>query len=372
MSNVRGNNETSHSSGFTRLREGLTGERGLVGVSYMDDPAMLRAYLDYYWPVSREQARVALSVSHRFSGDNCDTSFRRIIDVGSGPGPVAAAFVDAGATEAILIDQSDRALALAVKTIAERCESKAAVTILCADISRPDLSSIPLWGSADCVCFGHCLNELWAHEEDRVERRANLLALYSSALAPGGRILVIEPALLSTSRDLLAVRNLLVERGWSVCAPCPGRARLACPALSAGESHTCHEEIKWIMPLSVASIAKKEGLDKESLKMTWFMLEPPQTAGDGLTTANGSRAVDTSYRVVSDPMLNKGGRVRRLVCGTGGRFPLSAAQESADARRTGFDRLCRGDLVSVFDPEIRENGWGVGGDTVITLETNTK
>jgi hypothetical protein len=337
---------------------------------------MLRAYLDFYWPISFEQARRALAVSAFLAGaKEAAFPFLRVIDVGSGPGPVAAAFVGAGAEDVVLIDQSARALDLARDTIPARCgrgggSGNVRITTVVADISRPEPSSIPLWGRVDCVSFGHSLNEVAADRDDRVAVRTALLERYAEALAPGGVILVIEPALLSTSRDLIGVRNLLVDRGWRVIAPCSGRSFLPCPALAAGAAQTCHDEVSWKMPASVAALAQSMKLDKESLKMTWFMLRPPsrdETSALGESYAPGETPVrdESLFRVVSDPMLNKGGRVRRLVCGASGRFPLSAPEGGADAARSGFDALARGDFIAVDDPERRENGWGIGARTVI-------
>ncbi len=366
----------SHRStdGFSRLQEGLTGERTLIGAKYMDDPKMLRAYLDYYWPVSREQARRALSVIAKLGG--CRVA--SVIDVGSGPGPVAAAFVEAGSTEVFLLDQSRAALDLARSEIKSRCGkngSTATVSALACDVTRPDPASIGLWGRADCVSFGHSINEFWSGKPDRVARRADLIVEYSKALAPGGTVLVIEPALLSTSRDLLATRDELVERGWTVLAPCAGRERLPCPALSAGEGQTCHEDVAWEMPKGVADLSVSRNIDKEYLKMTWFLFAPPSGEVDISATSDGARdgarggardgARGTMYRVVSEAMLNKGGRLRRLVCGASGRFPVSVAAESPDRERTGFDDLGRGDFITVDKPEIRENGWGIGHATEI-------
>ena len=351
--------------GFARLQKGLTGERALIGESYMDDAEMLGAYLDYYWPVSRAQALRALSVA----AASCSLAggFRRVIDVGSGPGPVAAAFIDRGAEAVTLVDQSSRALDLALRELPKRCASGSrspapVPETVVADISSPDPDRIPLWGKADCVSFGHSLNELWPAQSDRIRRRADLLERYAEALADEGFVLVIEPALLATSRDLLAVRDLLVERGWLVIAPCCGRAALGCPALDAGENQTCHDEIEWSPPPAVAALARSMGLDKDSLKMTWFMFAPPRTAR-ALTEKDVSDR--GTFRVVSDAMLNKGGRERRLICGSTGRFPLSVAQGHADSARSGFNRLRRGDEIAVRNPERRENGWGVGGETKI-------
>ena len=64
-------------------------------------------------------------------------------------------------------------------------------------------------------------------------------------------------------------------------------------------------------------------------------------------------------------MLNKGGRVRYLICGPGGRFPFSAKKDDGAARRAGFFDLQRYDLVRIAEPEIREGGWGFGPSTRI-------
>jgi SAM-dependent methyltransferase len=341
---------------LTRLKEGLTGERSLIGASYMDDPAMLRAYLEYYWPVSRAQAERALFVAAK----NGSASFRKVIDAGSGPGPVAAAFAGTGARELSLVDQSRRALELAVREIGTRCNSPVTVSVCEGNIASPVPDKIRLWGEADCVSFGHSLNEVFSDDPDRIAKRADLLASWSSALSPDGVILVIEPALLSTSRDLLAVRDLLVERGWSVVAPCPGRARLPCPALAAGTQHTCHEDVIWQVPPSVSALAESLKVDKEFLKMTWFVFVPPRADGSPVSPLTPGQSV---CRVVSEAMLNKGGRLRRLACDGSGRYPFSVAQDSPDALRCSFADLRRGEYVRIENPERRENGIGIGPET---------
>ena len=44
------------------------------------------------------------------------------------------------------------------------------------------------------MSFGHSLNEVFSGDPERVAKRADLLARWSSALSPNGVILVIEPA----------------------------------------------------------------------------------------------------------------------------------------------------------------------------------
>ncbi len=67
----------------TRLSTGLTRERELAGARYLDDERLLGAYLLFYWPVSYLQARGVLSELPRRP--------RAVLDLGSGPGPLALA-----------------------------------------------------------------------------------------------------------------------------------------------------------------------------------------------------------------------------------------------------------------------------------------
>ncbi|MFN0061005.1 MAG: methyltransferase type 12, partial [Myxococcaceae bacterium] len=66
--------------GVTRISQGLTRERLLVGARYMDDPQLLGAYLLFYWPISYAQGRSILGELGGLQG--------RVLDLGSGPGPL--------------------------------------------------------------------------------------------------------------------------------------------------------------------------------------------------------------------------------------------------------------------------------------------
>jgi len=72
------------------------------------------------------------------------------------------------------------------------------------------------------------------------------------------------------------------------------------------------------------------------------------------------------YRVVSDPLLSKSGRVRYLVCGPQGRFALSASRSVRDPGLAPFFRLARGDGIRFTGARRRETGWGL--DTGSSLE----
>lgn len=344
------------SDALLRLQRGLTGTRSLIGARYMDEPDLLAAYLFFYWPVSYAQVAGILAQSGLRPS--------RILDMGAGPGPAAAALLDAGAVSAVLVDSSSSALDLARRVLAQGSASPDRLRYLPADLEGP----LPFQGAADlgpydCVVFEHSLNELWIDAPDREERVLALAGAASACLSPEGFLMVVEPALLATSRDALALRDGLASAGWSVFAPCPGRSRLACPALAAGPGHTCHDELRWETPETVRILARRTGLGKDSLKATWFLARPPEAP----SYLPGSAYPVDSYRVVSDPLLNKAGRIRYLLCGASGRFPFSAPAEDPGSKKSGFSYLRRGDVIRVSNPEIRESGWGLGPGTRIDV-----
>ena len=322
----------------------------------MEDPDILAAYLFFYWPTSYAQ----------IAGVLAQTGLKpaRVLDMGSGPGPAAAALLDAGAESAVLLDSSSSALDLARRVLSLEETQSEKLRYVTADLEgRSPYKCAAEYGTFDCVVFGHSLNELWTGAPDRAARVLALAREAAAGLSPEGFLMVVEPALLATSRDALALRDGLAVGGWSIFAPCPGRQHMACPALAAGPGHTCHDELRWETPSIVRLLARRTGLDKDSLKATWFLARPP-TAPASLP---GSAYPEDAFRVVSDPLLNKAGRIRYLVCGSTGRFSFSAPAEDPRAKKSGFAYLRRGDVIRVTDPEIRESGWGLAETTRIEV-----
>jgi SAM-dependent methyltransferase len=325
-----------------RLSHGLTRERELVGARYMDDPKLLGAYLLFYWPVSYAQAREALA--------ELPTGCRRALDLGSGPGPVALATLDAEATEVTAADRSRPALELARKLAVGAGKALA---------TRPwdPQAGKPLpEGIFDLITLGHVLNELFGAGEHALARRAALVEEALGRLAPHGTLLIIEPALKETSRALLELRDLLVSRGYAVRAPCLFRG--ACPALIK-ESDWCHAEREWRMPKVVQELARVAGLHKEALKMSYLALAP---RGEGWAQPPPGRL----FRIVSEPLASKG-RQRFMGCGPEGRLGLALQDRHRTERTAPFFGLRRGDVVRVEGTEPRGDGLALGPESSVRV-----
>jgi SAM-dependent methyltransferase len=316
----------------------------------MDDRNLLGAYLLYYWPVSYMQVSLALA-EHPIAP-------RRVLDLGSGPGPASAAVIDACEASAgglplerlVLVDKSAKALTLAKTIIAESPGRSARIETVELDLESG--AKLPE-GPFDLIVMGHCLNELWRSAPDVLERRAGLAERAAESLAPDGRMLLVEPALLATCRDLIALRDRLASRAWHILGPCPGS--YPCPALAAGPERSCHAESPWKAPEPLASLARAAGLDRESVKFAFFSLTPKEKL-EARTPSDASRPLANDRRVVSEPMLNKAGRLRYVLCGAGRLETLSARADDADTRAREFIGLRRGDILRAEGLEVRQGG----------------
>ncbi|MFT3912795.1 MAG: small ribosomal subunit Rsm22 family protein [Anaeromyxobacteraceae bacterium] len=322
-----------------KLSRGLTRERQLAGARYMDDARLLGAYLLFYWPVSYLQARGVLS--------ELPTKPRSVLDLGSGPGPVGLAALDAGAAEVLLADRSAKALDAA------RALAVAAGEPVATRVWTPGqpLAALAQGRRVDVVTMGHLLNELFQElppaEADR--RRAALVEEALALVAPGGTVLVVEPALRDTSRALLRVRDLLVAKGFAVRAPCLFRG--ACPALLK-ETDWCHAERPVEPPPVVAQIAKAAGLRREAVKMSYLAVAAP---GEAWAPPPPGRV----FRIVSEPLPSKG-RLRYMGCGPEGRMGLALQERHVTDANRRFEGLLRGDVVALGEAEARGDGLALG------------
>jgi ribosomal protein RSM22 (predicted rRNA methylase) len=313
------------------LSLGLTRERSLAGGRYMDDPRLLGAYLLFYWPVSYAQGRQVLG--------ELRARPRTVLDLGSGPGPLAFAALDAGAAEVTAADRSRPALALARELAVEAGEALAT-----REWDPQRTGELPVAG-LDAVVIGHLLNELFGKGEPALGRRAALVERALAALRPHGSLVLIEPALRDTSRELLQLRDVLVRRGFAVRAPCLFRGD--CPAL-VKSSDWCHAERAFALPPLLEELARTAGLHKEALKMSYLVLAPK---GEAWPEPPAGR----TFRIVSEPLEGKG-RQRYMGCGPEGRMGLALQQKHRTAANAVFFHLARGDVVELSETEPRGDG----------------
>lgn len=347
------------------LQRGLTGERVLAGGGYMDNARLFDAYVAYYFPVSYQQISHAAKHLCTKKGDVS------VLDFGCGPGAASAAIIDKirsdnpeGKINLVLIDASESALKTAaalfkaeyknisVKTIKANFEKESVVDAL----KKAQISE-----KFDIGVSCHLFNELWKDKSDKIERRTALAESALSALKDEGEMLLCEPSLLETSRALMAVRDKIIERGFFVKAPC--LSCHSCPALKAGENHTCHAEYPVEEAGSIAYLAKKAKLDRTSVKMTYFVFSKREAKHE---ESEESETKSLKAVVVSDAMLNKAGRIRFILCDGEKRIAVSAKKDDERARKIGFFDLKRMDFVQFSNLEERGEAFGIKNDSTLT------
>jgi len=307
------------------IHQGLVGERELVGTPYLADPELRREYEREIAP--RTRAALGKILPEVFPAGTAAPS--RALDLGAGTG---------AATEAL------RAFFGAPLEITG-VDRVAAPGVVKADLG---VALPPVEGRFDLIVAAHLLGELYVHRphEERIDARARRVRAWADALlAPGGTLVLVEPALRETSRAFLHLRDRLVAQGAAVVAPCFYRGD--CPAL-VRESDWCHAERPFAPPPAIAELAVAAKLHRDSLKMSYLVLRARNTAWpeppDGRV-----------FRIVSEPLDEKGKR-RRIGCGPEGRIPLVLPDKHLAETNRVFDELQRGDVIRVSEVTTRGDG----------------
>ncbi len=319
-----------------RLSLGLTRDRELAGEGYLSEPELLGAYLLFYWPVSYAQVQSILPEL---------PAPQRVLDLGGAAGPAAFACLDAGASSATVADRSRPALELGRELARDVGVQLGA---------QRWTGGEPPGGSWDTIIAQHLFNELWVGEPDALARRVKLVKVLLARVRPGGTLLLVDPALRETSRELLQLRDEIVAGGVAVRAPCLYRGN--CPALLR-LTDWCHAERAWAAPELTLEIARAAGLHKEALKMSYLALAPP---GEAWAEPPPGRV----FRIVSEPLAGKGRR-RYMGCGPEGRMGLALQDKHRGEKNRIFAELARGDVVRLRGAEPKGDGIGLGADSEV-------
>jgi hypothetical protein len=283
------------------IHDGLVGARELVGTAYLADPKLREQYAREIAP--RTEAALG-RVLDQVWGEPGRAPPVRALDLGAGTGAVGrtlrARFGDT--LELVAVDRT------------------AAPGVLRANLAV-ELPAVTGAARFDLIVAAHLLNELFVDRapDQRVALRAlRVQAWARELLAPSGLIVLIEPALRETSRELLAVRDQLLRAGLHVVAPCFWQG--PCPAL-ASERDWCHD---------AAPVPSRARVD-----FSYVVLRAqPIAAAPGF------------QRVVSDPLPDKG-RLRLYVCGAEGRRELVRLSRHRSPENAALDRAARGDVLSI-------------------------
>jgi len=214
---------------------------------YFADPRLLAAYGVFFLPQSFTRTSFALAQVCGLRGWRPSSANPAILDLGCGPGScgVAAAHrlrqAGFGGIRLTGVDKSPSALA-AMETFGRAVLAEDdAVRTRIGDAARPDT-----WpeGPFDLIVAGFVLNEMPQLDAPALLRWFGEL---KARLAPGGLILILEPALRVTAERLQRLSDAVAAGEMTRIAP--ELDALPDPQLGAGE-HWSHETRAWEAPAS--------------------------------------------------------------------------------------------------------------------------
>ena len=319
--------------GIAQLSALLTTDRDDLPRDYMSRPAHLAAYLHWFlpWNVYR-LGRLLAGLPLPLGAD------ARITDLGAGPltFPLALWLARPDLRTIPLqyagVDRAESALRVGRDLFAGLAGDAGArwrVTLRPGPIAaRP--------APAQLLVAANVLNELGS--ERGVRRKGpdasapeRLVMQWERLVAPGGRLLLVEPGVRVAAAQLVRVRAAALARGWSALAPCTHGA--ACPLPGTRSGGWCHFAFDTAgAPRWLESLGRAAHLPKERASLSFLLLAAPDQSAD-------VPADPAVLRVVSEAFSLPEGRHGCYACGAQGLALLTATGQPARARLAPGDRV---------------------------------
>jgi hypothetical protein len=364
------------SRAYNEGRAGDSKDRGAL-------PLEARVAFSFARDVPKGAGAVAELVAARLLEPPSEGRPLRVLDLGAGLGAMTwglaralAAAGRAGRIEALLVDEDEAALGVAAR-LHEAARSEGLGTLGLGGIdlalrtrtARLGQGFVPssFAGEAapDVILLGQVVSELdtTLDAPARVVRHADLVRLLLAELAPGGSLVVVEPALRNRSRHLHAVRDALVTGPSAPVLFAPCLHTQACPAL-ASEGDWCHEDRAVDLPTWLVPLARAAGLRFQGLTFSYLVLRRDGPTLRALVQRSRDQAPEGAdrlvseiaapgaphrlvLRVVSDAMPSKG-KVEVFVCTEKGeRLRVRRLDRDVTDETAAWSDLGRGDVVSL-------------------------
>jgi len=349
--------------GVRELNISFTQERHELPKNYFNQKELRSGYILYFLPINALKVTALLSqqpIHPRLTPQGHEFT---ILDVGSGPGTGmlgVMAYLEnvlrrkkTGALKLrfILIDQNKPTLNDASELFEEALKHlqqanpswriEGHLQRIVANLFSEKISQVLKPQKADLILSLNFLSEL-----PKGKRLPLVDILLRNYLHPSGKLLVIEPALRQTTRDLMELRDqITAEESAFILAPCLHQE--ACPMLKVSGRDWCHVYIPWERPVWIEKIDRLVGIRKDYLMCSYLLMGREPVSLESLVAGKTASLKGSLWRVVSGP-LNSNGKSERLLCGPAqSRELLRITRLDRDQSQANkdFDELERGDLV---------------------------
>lgn len=318
---------------------------------YFADPRLLAAYGLFFLPQAWARTGWALAHAIDLRGWRPARTPARILDLGAGAGGVGLRAarklleLGGGPVQLVAVDRSASALA-ALEAVAESGAPGTEVVTRIGDVRETET-----WpeGDYDLILAGFVLNELGLREDGE---REGWLKRVAARLAPGGLLILIEPALRATAEPLRRLSDARARKSPRRIGPEVDDA--PCPLL--GGEHWDHEVRAWTPPPAADYLNRKLHRDLGAVRFSQAMFSDAALAPLPAEAA----------RVVAEPQLLKG--LYRIVVSQGGRLRTVEVPTRGLSRQEAkalAALYARGDVVAL--PAAAEPRQRVAAETLRRL-----
>ena len=325
-----------YTDAIQKLSMAYTGDGPAPTLSGID----ARAYALYYTPINYAKFVTLLTEIP----SNFWSQPLTVLDYGCGPGTATLAVLDTTRNiECIVLEDSNAAmLAVARDLIEHRLDSRPIPfkTTLCREVTVSH-------EKFDLILAGNVLNEL--ADETAQTTVMRLIA----RLKPGGIMVIIEPALLSSTRRLMAIRDRVLANEPSMTPLYPCTHRNNCPMLQLIPDGWCHTSLRWEEPRLTRFLDQMLGFNKHRIKLSALVLRANISSVPG-------------FRVIEDATSSKIGSTT-TICGEGFFGSVTLPKRNTTEGNKGLKKLRMHQRISVSESPPQDNSWTLSANSTVTL-----
>ncbi len=317
------------------LSDLFTKERAGLPSGYLNHLPWRIAYLLYFLPINFAKACFAFE---KLPQTFWEQSEFKVLDLGCGPASASLAFLyvlerknKKAKLEIQLVDQNKKILGDA-EFLLKAWQNEKSLKNFSFQSDSKKLISTRFNKKFDLIIFHHVINEMTAL--GAVERARWLSPFLFQYLSEKGLVAIIEPALKRPTREMMALRNHLIEENFQVLAPCLHQQ--TCPMLASTLNDWCHFYANWEEPAYLKKLDRMIGNNNRYLKLAYLILSRKD--------AYLSKYPHDYFRMVSNRMATRG-KTEVALCGPAGGVRLTRLDRNRSTKNRDLDQSKRGDIL---------------------------
>lgn len=328
----------------------FTSERGKRAQNYFNLKEYRSAYLLYFFLTNFAKITHCLQQMYDMGELPSEGKFS-VLDLGAGPGTASIAcaiffsqHLPKVKLDIVAFEQNKGIAQDASALFLQLAEKKHSFKIFSERALPTQIDRLLKRKPFQLIIAANMLNEFSSVQQQHELTRF----LCEKYLAENASLLLLDPALQKSTRELMQLRDLLLNvsedsrpqsANLKVLAPCLHQG--PCPMLKWSKRDWCHFYVEWECPKLIRDIDHAIGNKHDYLKMAYMILKKQKREDVDIARGN------ISWRVVSSPMNSKG-KAELLLCGENERLQRITHFDKDLAHRKvrHFNTAKRGDIIS--------------------------